>query len=146
MNTSTRNALNAYQKVDVDARVSGASAHQLIAMLYERAISAIGAAKSYMQRGEIAGKGESISKAIAIIDEGLKISLNEAEGGELAVNLKALYEYMTLRLLHANVHNDAAALDEVARLLGQLKSAWDEIGKPVAAAQAADSMHTAQAA
>ncbi len=145
MNTSTRNALNAYQKVDVDARISGASPHQLIAMLYDRAISAIGAAKACMQRREIAGKGESISKAIAIIDEGLKLSLNEAEGGELAQNLKALYEYMTLRLLHANVHNDAAALDEVARLLGQLKSAWDEIGRPAATPAEAET-HTAQAA
>lgn len=145
MNSITRSALSAYSKVGVETGVEGATPHRLVSMLYEGAVTAISAAKIHMLHKETGQKGEAISKAIAIIDEGLKISLNEAEGGELAQKLKMLYEYMAQQLLHANVRDDVVALDEVARLLGQLKSAWDEIGKPVTA-QANTEMHMVQTA
>ena len=48
-------------------------------------------------------------------------------GGELALNLASLYEYMVMRLLAANLNNDITLLDEVARLLGELQGAWEEI-------------------
>ena len=35
---------------------------------------------------------------------------------------------MCRRLIAANIGNDAAALDEVARLLEEIHSAWREIG------------------
>jgi len=86
-------------------------------------------------------KGKAISHAITIIDEGLNASLDKKVGGELAQNLSSLYEYMGSRLLTANIKNDVAALDEVARLLTDLKSAWDDIRPTVtpAANAAADS-------
>jgi flagellar protein FliS len=39
--------------------------------------------------------------------------------------LASLYDYMQRRLLHANLKNDTAAIDEVAELLRDLKQAWD---------------------
>lgn len=137
MNAMSRNALNAYSQVGVESGVAAANPHKLIAMLYEGAILAVASAKASMQRKETAAKGESISKAIAIIDEGLKLSLDESVGGELALNLKALYEYMCYRLLDANVKDQTESLDEVARLLVELKGAWDAIGnQPVVAKNA----------
>lgn len=130
MNTMTRNALNAYSKVAVEAGVITASPHRLIAMLFEGAIIAVTTAKLQMQRKDIAAKGLAISKAIAIIDEGLKVSLDDKAGGELAQNLKALYEYMCQRLLMANLKNEIEPLDEVSRLLNELNDAWCAIGKP----------------
>lgn len=47
---------------------------------------------------------------------GLKASLNTEQGGELAERLAVLYEYISLRLLWANLKNDVAALDEAAQL------------------------------
>jgi flagellar protein FliS len=88
---------------------------------------AIANAKNGMQRNDIQAKGNAISKAIAIIDEGLNASLDKKVGGELAQNLSSLYDYMSMRLIAANLKNDAAALDEVARLLNELKEAWDSI-------------------
>lgn len=129
MNAMTRSALNAYSQVSIETSISNASPHKLIAMLFDGAILAIFHGKAHMQQGNVAAKGESISKAIAIIDEGLKISLDEEVGGELASNLKALYEYMSNRLLMANLKNDVDGLDEVGRLLVELKGAWDAIGK-----------------
>ena len=130
MNAMTRGAMNAYTQVGLETGVASASPHKLIAMLYEGALVAIAVGKAHMQQGNVAAKGASISKAIAIIEEGLKISLDEQAGGEIALNLKALYEYMANRLLMANINNDVAGLDEVARLLGELKSAWEQIGQP----------------
>lgn len=136
MNAVNRNALNAYSQVGVDTSVAVASPHKLISMLFDGAILSVAAAMSHMQRKDIAAKGAAISKAIAIIDEGLKISLDEKAGGELAQNLKSLYEYMCRRLLEANLKNETGPLEEVARLLAELKDAWDMIGKPqVAVAQ-----------
>jgi flagellar protein FliS len=62
-----------------------------------------------------------------IIDEGLQASLDKNVGGDLVHNLEALYSYMCTRLLAANVNNDVEALDEVTRLLGEIKGAWDGI-------------------
>lgn len=129
MNAMTHSALSAYSQVGVETSIASASPHKLVSMLFDGAILAVFHGKAHMQQGNVAAKGESISKAIAIIDEGLKVSLDEEVGGELARNLKALYEYMSNRLLMANIKNDVEGLDEVARLLGELKGAWEKIGQ-----------------
>ena len=120
-------ATKAYAKVGIESSVSGADPHQLISMLYQGALLAIANAKNSMLRKDIATKGASISKAIMIIDEGLNACLDKDAGGELAHNLAALYDYMSIRLMTANLKNDISGLDEVARLLADLKQAWDSI-------------------
>lgn len=135
MNATT--AIKAYAKVGVESGVSAADPHKLIAMLYQGALLAIANAKSSILRKDIPAKGAAISKAIAIIDEGLNASLDKRVGGDLAQNLSSLYEYMCMRLIVANLKNDMAALDEVARLLNDLKGAWESIRQPAAASVAA---------
>jgi len=95
-------------------------------MLLDGALEKISAAKGYMQHGQIADKGKHISWAIAII-EGLRASLDLKSGNEVANNLAALYNYMEQRLVIANANNDASILDEVAKLLLEIKGAWDAI-------------------
>jgi len=125
MNATT--AINAYKKVGVESSVNGADPHMLISMLFQGALLAIANAKNEILRKEIAAKGKSISKAIAIIGEGLHASLDKRAGGELAQNLSSLYDYMVMRLVDANLKNDITVLDEVARLLTELTEAWDSI-------------------
>jgi flagellar protein FliS len=125
MNTSA--AINAYNDVGLKTTVMSADPHKLTAMLYEGAMLAIARAKEELLTQQTEAKGTSISKAIAIIGEGLNASLDRKAGGKLAEDLSALYLYMVKRLVDANLKNDAAALDEVARLLGELKEAWDAI-------------------
>lgn len=124
----SRNPIAAYATVGVETSVESASPHKLILLLFEGAKAAILAAKLQMSNGEIAAKGASISKAIDIINNGLKASLDLEAGGSLALQLQALYEYMSDRLLFANLKNEPAALDEVLGLLAQIHSAWEEIG------------------
>ena len=136
----TTAAINAYKNVSVESSVNGADPHKLILMLYQGALLAIASAKNQMQRKEFIAKGASISKAMLIIDEGLKSCLDMNVGGELAQNLAALYDYMNQRLLSANLKNDTTILDEISGLLTELNGAWEAIrpGAPrTAGAQAA---------
>jgi len=120
-----------YAQVGLQSGVMSASPHQLITLLFDGAKTAIAMARHHMAQKEIAAKGKAISKAINIIDNGLKASLDAEAGGkagaELVANLSALYDYINQRLMQANLRNDPALLDEAERLLENIGSAWREI-------------------
>jgi flagellar protein FliS len=122
----------AYNKAGIETGVETADPHKLILMLFEGALLAVASASLHMKRNggaeDVARKGEAISRAINIITNGLKASLDQTAGGDLAAKLGALYDYMSTRLLFANQHNQPAILDEVSHLLAELKDAWEQIG------------------
>ncbi|MBL1265093.1 flagellar export chaperone FliS [Candidatus Methylomicrobium oryzae] len=119
-------AMNQYKEVRVQSSVMDATPHRLIQMLMEGVLEKIALAKGNILRKEIAQKGENISKAITIVG-GLQASLDKEKGGELAENLNSLYDYMSQRLLMANIQSNEAILDEVADLMLEIKAGWDEI-------------------
>ncbi|MCK6389102.1 flagellar export chaperone FliS [Zoogloea sp.] len=125
---AARRGAAAYSSVGVETGVSTADPHKLILMLFEGALLQIGTAAIALENKDVPAKGMAISKAIEIILNGLKVSLDYEAGGELAQRLGALYDYMTQRLLYANLHNSRPAMDEVTQLLTDLKSAWEAIG------------------
>ena len=134
---SSRSGANAYAKVGLETGVTAASPHQLIVMLFEGAIAAVNSAGAHMKAGSFEQKGKAITKAVLIIDEGMRASLDKKGGGEIAANLDSLYGYIIQCLMRANLRNDQALLDEALLLLTDLKGAWDAIGastKPVQAA------------
>lgn len=116
-----------YARVGLETGIHEANPHKLILMLFDGAIFSLGAAANHMRAANIAEKGQAISKAIDIIGNGLRASLDFESGGELAERLGALYDYMAHRLLHANLKNDLAALQEISGLLVELRGAWEEI-------------------
>jgi len=120
-------AAQAYRKVSVDTAVVAGDPHQLILMLFDGAIAAARAALGHLQAGRVADKCEAIGRALRIVDEGLKASLDRDGGGELAARLAKLYDYLALRLLQANLRNDGRALEEAVRLLGELRQAWAQV-------------------
>ena len=126
MNAMT--ALRQYQTVNTQAQLHEASPHRLIQMLMEGGLTRLAQARGAIERGQVGQKGELIGKAVGIIC-GLRGALDMEQGGELAVNLDGLYDYMVSRLIEANVQNDAAPLDEVAALLRNVKAGWDAISQ-----------------
>jgi flagellar protein FliS len=124
---ATASPSQTYARVGVETGVMAANPHKLILMLFDGALLSVATAIHAMQEGNIAMKGESVSKAIDIVTNGLKASLDFTTGGDLAPRLAALYDYICDRLLFANLRNDKAALMEAAHLLAELKSAWVEI-------------------
>jgi len=126
----TANGTQAYAKIGVESAVMSASQQQLIIMLFDGALSALVRARLFLQDGNIEGKGLSLSKAINIIENGLKQGLNEENGDELTTNLLSLYAYMVRRLLQANIRNDVEAIVEVEALLRNIADAWKEVAQP----------------
>lgn len=122
-------ALNAYAQVNVEAAINAASPVQLIVLLYDGAINSLASAKGFMSQSKFEEKGRLISKAIGIV-EGLRTVLDQEKGGEIAKNLNDLYEYMKKQLLLGNLKNQTEQLDEVMKLLADLRSAWVAIATP----------------
>lgn len=106
-----------------------AGPHRLILMLFDGALKAIAIAKTNIEAGNIALKGASISKAISIVDDGLRSSLDKTAGGELAMQLDQIYEYVTHLMLQANLTNRVELLEEAANLLSDLRESWEEMGR-----------------
>lgn len=117
-------AASAYKRVAAETSVQGADPHQLVGLLFDALLQSVAAARGAMARGDVPAKGSAIVKAVRIIEEGLKAGLNLQQGGEIAANLHQLYDYSILRLTQANLKNDAAALEEVARLIEPVAESW----------------------
>ena len=135
MFTTPLQPIDQYRQVNTVTAVSQADPHQLVMLLFDGAIAAILQARHALTTGDTATKIATVSKAMRIIDEGLKASVESHGDPSLGENLRSLYEHMVSRLFLANLHNSDVPLAEVARLLADLRSAWAEIA-PVAVAHA----------
>ena len=124
---------SAYMQVGLETATANATPHKLIEMLFDGFQDAVARARGAMLARQVEAKGRAISHAARIVEEGLKAGLNLEAGGTLAADLNALYAYVGMRLTHANLHNDAQALDECARLIEPVRAAWAEIGPRVTA-------------
>lgn len=119
--------VQAYAQVDLQSRVQSASPHQLVTMLFDGAHSALVRARILMENGDVAARGQAITKAINIIDNGLRASLDHEKGGEISLSLEQLYDYMTRSLMRANLHNEIDTLVHVDELLMGISDAWKQI-------------------
>lgn len=135
MSFAYRSAARAYASVGLETDIGDVAPGRLVVMLYEGALLSVGRARTCMLARDHASKGEKLSQAIRIIDEGLKASVDLRQGG-LSQQLVQLYEYMCRQLVLAGARNDAALLDEVTRLLTDLKEAWMQIDAPATASAA----------
>lgn len=116
-----------YARVGVETGVSGASPHQLVTMLFNGFVEAVAQASGALACGQIEAKGRAIGRAVRIVDEGLRNSLDLTGGGPLATDLSDLYAYIIVRLTQANLRNDAGALQECLALMQPLRQAWASI-------------------
>lgn len=123
---NSKAALSFYNQVNSQTGVVDADPHRLIQLLLDGALDRIAQAKGALMSGDVAGMGESLGKAMGILT-GLQGSLDLERGGDIAVNLDRLYDYMSLRLLDVHRERQAAPLDEVVGLLASIKSGWDGI-------------------
>lgn len=107
---------------------------RLIQLLYRGAIDAVGKARTHVREGDIPARSNQITKASNIVTE-LALSLDRDQGGELAVNLAELYDYIQRRLQDANFRQIEEPLAEVERLLTTLLEAWDQCAPGTVAQQ-----------
>ncbi|MGP6135976.1 flagellar export chaperone FliS [Enterobacter chuandaensis] len=123
----TKTGNSAYTTVSLDSQINGATPHELIVLLYDGAINAMKRAEIYFQSGNIARRGEMISRAINIIDNGLRAGLDHEKGGQIAEELESLYEYISRTLLEANLNKSGENLPHLISLMTEMSETWQLI-------------------
>lgn len=121
-----RNNANKYAAMHTETMIDDASPHKLIQMLMNGLLMRVNASKGSIDRGDFEEKSIQISKASAIVG-GLMDGIDIEKGGDIAVNLMSLYEYINVRLFQASAQNSTEILDEVLVLMREIKQAWDAI-------------------
>ena len=109
-----------------ELKILSASPLELVSILHEAAIEAVAEARQRMRAGDIPARTRLIGRVSLILTE-LAANVNREKGGQLAMNLLELYDYMQRRLTTANAEQKEAPLAEVQRLLETLHSGWREI-------------------
>lgn len=119
--------VSAYRSVGVETRAQAHDQYQLVLMMYETVLENLARARGAIEQGNTSAKLEHINKVVRILQEGLRTSLDLENGGELAANLAALYDYCMLRVTQANAANSADMLEEVSQLIRPLVEAWKQM-------------------
>ena len=117
----------AYRQVEAQSR----SPLELEVMLYDGALARLTEAGAAAARGDLRARGTGVTKALAIISS-LQETLNVESGGTVAIELDRLYTYASQRLLDVTVKQDLSGIQEVRKLLSQLRDAWQQIASPEA--------------
>lgn len=124
--SASARAASAYKRVNVDTAFSSTNPHQIVVMLFDAVLMSVGGARMALRQKDVLGAGLHIGKAVRLIGEGLLVSLDVDAGGPLVVNLKNVFDYAINRLTYANLNDDDAALEEVARLIKVVADAWKD--------------------
>jgi len=125
-----KSSLAAYQSVSAHGAVADADPHRLVQMLLDATMERMVTARACIERGEMTRKAKLLHSCVTLVAE-LRGSLNMKDGGPLAQNLSAVYEYIAHQLLMANVQSDVNKITEVMSLLNEIRSAWIAIGPEV---------------
>lgn len=134
--TASRPRADAYRRIGVETSMHTIDQHQIIVLLYEGLLQEIVRARGALARQDVPAKCDAITRALRILQEGLMTGLDLVDGGEIAQNLNALYEYCVQQLVLANARNDDALLKEVYGLIEPVAQGWKAIKQPGQAAGA----------
>ena len=104
-------------------QVTSASPERLLTMLYDRLLVDIDRAAAAQDASDWAAAGTQLTHAQQIVAE-LTGSLTDAWDG--AADLRAVYTYLTGRLIAANISRDPAATAECRELIAPLREAWHQ--------------------
>lgn len=127
---SQQSKLAAYRSVSAHGLVADGDPHTLVLTLFDAILGRLAAARTCIENRETRRMAALLHSSVTLVAE-LRGSLNLQQGGALAQNLSDLYEYMTRRLIHANLNSDGTAVAEVQGLLGEIRGAWAAIGPAV---------------
>lgn len=119
---------DSYQQVDLDAQAAAANPHQLVIMLIDGLLDEIERIRGHLAAKRLAEKGAGINKCMNILI-GLTSAIDDENGGEIAENLRQLYDFCQVELYYASVQNDADRLMNVERVMGNIREGWMNFGQ-----------------
>ena len=130
-------AINVYKKDSLKQQLTNADPHKITLMLMSGAIDRLAFAKGCIERKDLSGKSQYLSKTTAILIN-LRDTIEMKTNPDFSQNLYALYDYMLDKIGEANITNTIDPLHEVSELLTPIRDAWAQIpdaAKQVALAQ-----------
>jgi flagellar protein FliS len=114
-----------------EASIMTASPEQLVVMLYDGAGRFLRQAEGSMTDGSWLQASEKLTRAEAILDE--LLATLDMDAGEIAERLQAIYIFCKTRLIEARIERDPVRIEQVARLMGELRGAWANVKNPAVA-------------
>ncbi|MFT0531460.1 flagellar export chaperone FliS [Castellaniella hirudinis] len=123
-------ATGSYATIGLETEILGASPERLISLLFRGALTSVAQARLHLQAGNTAERGKALSKAIDIIDSGLKTGVDTERGGEVARLLVTSYDLIIRDLMLSNLHSDADRLAAAEKQLADLADAWYTAADP----------------
>jgi flagellar protein FliS len=124
---------NSYRNVGLETSVSHANPHHLVGLLFDGLIQSLNATKGHIQSANFEEKGRSVGRAVRILEEGLKAALDMQNGGEIAANLRSVYDFCIFRLTEANLRNDVGMVEEVINVIRPIVDGWSQMRGDAAA-------------
>lgn len=118
-------AIEGYTNISTQTSVGIARPENLILLVFEKLLDHLLSAEKQMQAGELAI--EPLDKALDIFKIGLIPALDIEQGGEIAKNLAALYDWSIRHLLKARINKDATMIKEVREVLMPIYEAWQGV-------------------
>lgn len=122
----TYDAYQSYQTVNLHSQTAQASPLQLVLVLMDGLLDELARARAHIEAKRYELKAASLDKCVAIIN-GLSSALDMDNGGEVVQNLARLYDYCAERLFRAGIELNVAFVDEVQRLLSQIRGGWQGV-------------------
>ncbi len=118
----TSRAQEAYRKTNVET----ADTASLVLMCYDATISDLRQAQEYHVAHHMDAAYERIRHGQDIITE-LLVGLDFERGGEIAINLSRIYNYLLRELLGINSTKPPETYSSLIRILEELREAWQEV-------------------
>lgn len=106
-------------------KVLTASKQEVVAYLYEGAVSYLHRAGEALKAGDVATAGQLVERTISIVIE-LSGNLNFSYGGSLALRLNGIYNYLIKTLSLAVKKHDESSLEACEGILVILHDAWQQ--------------------
>jgi flagellar secretion chaperone FliS len=113
------------QKAYRDSAILTAPPERLVVMLYDGANRFLLQGAAAMRAGDLTLMNDRLRRGEAIITE-LRQTL-DMSAGEVATNLESIYAFCQRLLLEARLKRDADKIDQTAKLLRDLRDAWDQV-------------------
>ena len=108
--------------------IEGATPHRLVQIMYEELLKALDAMAFATARGDYVQRGQQQSKALGVLT-GLETSLDFDKGGQIAVDLVAIYREARRLVVAGGRENDARMVTQAREMIQEIAAAWDAIGK-----------------
>ncbi|MEX2303939.1 MAG: flagellar export chaperone FliS [Bryobacterales bacterium] len=122
-----------YAQQYVENELMEKSPVELIRLLYSKSLEKLDQAIRHTQSGEVRERNSCLARVMEIVAE-FQGTLNLESGGDLALELARLYDYIQRRMIDAAGDPKAVApLEEARVLLANLYEGWNECDPPAGA-------------